>query len=307
MAERLEGLVNTLRRFVADAAHELNTPLAILHTDLELLIASGPEPRQRQLADRSLVQAQRLEALVGGLLDLSRLEAAPLEQSSVPLDLAALAQEIAERYAAQAEQAGLAFDLDLPSGPPVVVQGSSRSQAIGNLLETPSAHPAEAARLASARQTAGPTEWRIRASVSRPMTRLSCSNASTAAGTPPLIRAAGWGWRSSSGTSSGIRRAVEVQGAVSESGCRAAPFSPMIFSTHTHRQRPAILQKAYSNQRLRCPMVSRSRASSLRRSYQTVFKAPRPAAVRRLKPGSRRAFRLRSPIGRGRYTSSAIF
>ncbi len=61
MAERLEGLVATLRRFVADAAHELNTPLAILHTDLDLLIASDPDPRQRGLADRILVQVQRLE------------------------------------------------------------------------------------------------------------------------------------------------------------------------------------------------------------------------------------------------------
>jgi signal transduction histidine kinase len=137
MAERLEGLVNTLRRFVADAAHELNTPLAILHTDLELLIASSPDPRQRQLADRVLVQAQRLEALVGGLLDLSRLESASESASSAPLDLAALAQEAAERYAAQAEQAGLAFDLDLQGGSPVLIQGNSEqiTRAVGNLLD----------------------------------------------------------------------------------------------------------------------------------------------------------------------------
>jgi signal transduction histidine kinase len=137
MAERLEGLVNTLRRFVADAAHELNTPLAILHTDLELLIASGLEPRQRQLADRILIQAQRLEALVGGLLDLSRLESASEALSSVPLDLAALAQLIAERYAAQAEQGGLAFELDIQSDSPLFIQGNSEqiTRAVGNLLD----------------------------------------------------------------------------------------------------------------------------------------------------------------------------
>jgi signal transduction histidine kinase len=137
MAERLEGLVNTLRRFVADAAHELNTPLAILHTDLELLIASGPEPRQRQLADRILVQAQRLEALVGGLLDLSRLESDSESSSSVSLDLTALAQKAAERYAAQAEQAGLAFDLDIQGDSPILIQGNSEqiTRAVGNLLD----------------------------------------------------------------------------------------------------------------------------------------------------------------------------
>ncbi len=129
--------MNTLRRFVADAAHELNTPLAILRTDLELLIASSPDSRQRQLADRILVQAQRLEALVGGLLDLSRLESASEDSSSAPLDLAALAQEVAERYAAQAEQAGLAFDLDLQGDSPILIQGNSEqiTRAVGNLLD----------------------------------------------------------------------------------------------------------------------------------------------------------------------------
>jgi signal transduction histidine kinase len=138
MAERLEGLVSSLRRFIADAAHELNTPLAILHTDLDLLIASGPEPRQRQLADRLLQQVQRLEALVAGLLDLSRLEAAPATRPEASLDLAALAREAAEQYASQAEQAGLAFELDLPpDGAPVEILADSEQMArvIGNLLD----------------------------------------------------------------------------------------------------------------------------------------------------------------------------
>ncbi len=137
MAERLEGLVTTLRRFVADAAHELNTPLAILHTDLELLIASGPEPRQRQLAERILFQVQRLEGLVSGLLDLSRLEAAPEAQPAAPLDLAALARECAERYASQAEQAGLSFELEAGDDPPVIVQANREqiARALGSLLD----------------------------------------------------------------------------------------------------------------------------------------------------------------------------
>jgi signal transduction histidine kinase len=137
MAERLEGLVGSLRRFIADGAHELNTPLAILHTDLDLLVASEPEPRQRQLADRLLLQVQRLEALVAGMLDLSRLEATPAAEPGAPLDLTALTREAAEKYASQAEQAGLAFELDLQDGEPVEILADREqmTRVIGNLLD----------------------------------------------------------------------------------------------------------------------------------------------------------------------------
>lgn len=74
MAGRVEETVTTLRRFVADAAHELHTPLTALRTNLELAAEAGPEEEARFVA-QAREQATRLEGLTEGLLDLSQLEA----------------------------------------------------------------------------------------------------------------------------------------------------------------------------------------------------------------------------------------
>jgi signal transduction histidine kinase len=89
MAERLEASFaalradrDTLRRFVADASHELRTPITALKSFNELLQGAAvddPEAREEFLAE-SAVQLERLEWITGNLLDLSRLDAglAPL-------------------------------------------------------------------------------------------------------------------------------------------------------------------------------------------------------------------------------------
>src|SRR5678815_3938381 len=87
MAEQVERTISTLRAFVADAAHELHTPLTALQANLELA------RDERKASDRSryLVRAQeqgaRLEALVKSLLDLSRIEAAQSQSNLEAVDI----------------------------------------------------------------------------------------------------------------------------------------------------------------------------------------------------------------------------
>lgn len=136
MAEQVEETVSTLRRFVADAAHELNTPLTALRTNLELLgqHTSGSEARER--VERAQEQAIRLQALTASLLNLSRIEAekAGLEYNRISLNK--VVQSSSEVYASRAEQAALDFSLSLPSEN-IVVNGNERQmrQAIDNLLD----------------------------------------------------------------------------------------------------------------------------------------------------------------------------
>lgn len=133
MAARIALTIATLRQFVADAAHELNTPLTALRTNLELAAQTSPADSYLAAAQ---IQTLRLQHLNDNLLRLSRLESPLAVEAWQMVDLAALAAGLSERFAAQAEQAGLLFRVDLPSGP-VFCRGSQENlrQAMENLLE----------------------------------------------------------------------------------------------------------------------------------------------------------------------------
>ena len=136
MARRVEGTVLALRRFVADAAHELHTPLTALQTNLELLGREATRQRREILTARARSQVGRLETLTTSLLDLSSIEAGAAEGTHGAVDAVALIREVAELYASQAEQAGLDFTLAVPSQP-VALHGEAGQlrQAVGNLLD----------------------------------------------------------------------------------------------------------------------------------------------------------------------------
>ncbi len=134
MASRVEETVTALRNFVADAAHELHTPLTALRTNLELAGDERHPAQQAHFIADALTQAARLEATVNNLLDLSRLEAQA--RAHEPVDLTALIGEAGELYASRAEQAGLQFAVEQPAGP-LVVSGDRALLlgAVKNLLD----------------------------------------------------------------------------------------------------------------------------------------------------------------------------
>jgi len=118
MAGRVQQTVVALRQFVADAAHELHTPLTALQTNLELvsqaeeILAGGPAGRER--LRRAQEQVQRLQELTRNLLDLSQIETAGRIHTWGEVELNDLLRQSSERYASRAEQAGLEFNLVLP-------------------------------------------------------------------------------------------------------------------------------------------------------------------------------------------------
>ncbi len=112
MAETIETKVAALRRFVADAAHELGTPLTALRTNLELV----DDPQ----IPSALEQVTRMDALTRSLLDLSHLEAADSDLHFEDIDLARLLGDLAEPYASRAEQAELSFNLEIVNDPAII-------------------------------------------------------------------------------------------------------------------------------------------------------------------------------------------
>jgi signal transduction histidine kinase len=93
-ARRLDDLLARERAFSADASHQLRTPLAGLRLRLEAAL-ERPDGDLRSAIGGSLVDADRLEAIIEELLTLARAER--LDQSD-PLDLVALLDELCAQW-----------------------------------------------------------------------------------------------------------------------------------------------------------------------------------------------------------------
>lgn len=136
MARQVEETVLALRRFVADAAHEIHTPLTALQTNLELALDERRSETRRAYLERAQAQLDRLVTMTDGLLDLSRIEAGASNEQPHPILVNALIQEISELYASRSEQAGLNFVLELPEKP--ITLTGNRTQlrrSLCNLLD----------------------------------------------------------------------------------------------------------------------------------------------------------------------------
>jgi two-component system sensor histidine kinase CiaH len=95
------------RTFIADASHELKTPLTLIRADAEVLSRGIDDPNRasdnRELVDDLLGETDRMSAVLSDLLLLARLDAQKLSVSREPFDLALVISETAERFAARAE------------------------------------------------------------------------------------------------------------------------------------------------------------------------------------------------------------
>jgi len=141
---RLRKLESYRRDFVANVSHELKTPLTTIRAAVETLLsgaARDPEAMTRFLAKID-VQSSRLEALIGDLLSLSRLESEGLARGKAPVDLRAILTDSVGRFAekAAAKKVSVSFtpgdeSLDPAEAPCVMGDGGALSQVFDNLID----------------------------------------------------------------------------------------------------------------------------------------------------------------------------
>jgi signal transduction histidine kinase len=113
MADRLAGLVSAQRRFVADASHQLRTPLTALRLRLENMAAvAGPEQAAGFEAAES--ELARLARLVDGLLTLSRAEGRRWERE--PVDVIEVVGDRRDAWVPLAEERRVSIVLDGRAG-----------------------------------------------------------------------------------------------------------------------------------------------------------------------------------------------
>jgi two-component system, OmpR family, sensor histidine kinase MprB len=135
--EALDDSVRAQRQLVADASHELRTPVTSLRTNIEVLLEEvelEPEDRRRLLAD-VVEQSEELTALVGDLIELARGDQPGPETDDVRLDGVA-AESLAR---ARRNAPGIHFDATLV---PTVVDGVPErlARALNNLLDNAARH-----------------------------------------------------------------------------------------------------------------------------------------------------------------------
>ena len=136
MMDRLERSFSALRRFTADASHELKTPLTVLRAGVERAITTPRMPQESLAAlEEALQEINRMAELVDTLLTLARADegTAPLHRE--PVDLRRLVEETRETGDLLAEDAGVTMRVAAPSEPVVVeVDASRMRQLVLNLL-----------------------------------------------------------------------------------------------------------------------------------------------------------------------------
>jgi signal transduction histidine kinase len=136
MMARLESSFTALRRFTADASHELKTPLTVLRSGVERAVRAHDVPRDTlETLEEVLQEINRMTELVDTLLTLARVDEGRVPLHREPADLREIVEETRETAELLAEPARLTLEVDVPPDPVVAPVDRSRiRQLLLNLL-----------------------------------------------------------------------------------------------------------------------------------------------------------------------------
>jgi two-component system sensor histidine kinase SenX3 len=122
------------RDFVANVSHELKTPIGALCLLAETLADEREPEVVARLTSHIGTESLRAAAIVESLLDLSRIEEAPVEAVG-PVDLAGVANEVVERMRPMAGRRGVSVDVDVADAVDVLGSRDQLVSMVRNLVE----------------------------------------------------------------------------------------------------------------------------------------------------------------------------
>lgn len=135
MLSRLERSFEQIKRFTADASHELKTPLSILRGELEVALKRQRKAEEyREVLVSCLEEVERMSKIVEDLLTLARADSGNFKLRLETVDLYALAREVFEFFKNRAEEKGIRFTLE---GGSVQLRGDKERlrQLVVNLVD----------------------------------------------------------------------------------------------------------------------------------------------------------------------------
>jgi two-component system, OmpR family, sensor kinase len=135
MQRRLAELDSARKQFIANASHELRTPIFSLGGFVELLEEEDPSPEERaEFVHTMRQQIDRLTKLTADLLDLSQLDAGAVALKSSDVDLGSLAREVAREFGPRADQRGSRLELRTPDQPVIASADADRVRQVIRIL-----------------------------------------------------------------------------------------------------------------------------------------------------------------------------
>jgi signal transduction histidine kinase len=149
MQRRLYELDSARKKFIANASHELRTPIFSLGGFVELLDEEDPSPEERAEFVRTMrQQIERLTKLTTDLLDLSQLDAGAMVMQARSVDLSGLAREVTREFGARAQLRGSRLELRTPEQPAIALGDPDRvRQIIRILLDNALTHTPEGTKV----------------------------------------------------------------------------------------------------------------------------------------------------------------
>jgi two-component system OmpR family sensor kinase len=136
MLDRLRRSFDRERRFVADASHELRTPVAVVKTELEGALRTGDYgPGVRAALVAAVEECDHLAQLAEDLLVIARAGEGELAVRRETLGVRPLLEGVGERFADRARERGRTLRVDVPNGLRVSADALRLNQALGNLVD----------------------------------------------------------------------------------------------------------------------------------------------------------------------------
>lgn len=131
---RIRALMESERRFTADAAHELRTPIAAIRAQAQVALGESEEAQRRHALQATLEGCDRATRLVAQLLTLSRLEAGA-EGTAAEVALGGLVRGVVAQEAPQGLRKGQTIALDAVAACPVRGEASLLAVLVRNLVD----------------------------------------------------------------------------------------------------------------------------------------------------------------------------
>jgi two-component system sensor histidine kinase TctE len=132
MLERLAQNVSAQKRFIADAAHQMKTPLAGLRTQTELALRERDPAELRRNLEQIARGSQRAAHLISQLLSLARTENLRDAASFAPMDLKPLAREVVSEWVPAAIERGIDLGFETVGASPALRAGEAAAPIAGH-------------------------------------------------------------------------------------------------------------------------------------------------------------------------------